>query len=165
MAIKPEPPHSANQMAALIEAWQIHNRINLFLLDGIAADSLNAEPPVKFRTVGKQFAHIHNVRLMWLKAAAPDLMEGLEKLDGEEFDAKQLKNALNESSMGIEKLLARAETPTGKIKNFKPHAAGFFGYIVSHESHHRGQIALTLRQLGQPLDKKTSYGMWEWGSR
>jgi hypothetical protein len=32
-------------------------------------------------------------------------------------------------------------------------------------SHHRSQIALALKQSGQPLDKKVSFGMWEWGVR
>jgi len=152
-------------MEPLLESFSIHNRINLYLLDGIPTAALNAEPPVKFRTIAKMFAHIHNVRLMWIKASAPELLEGLEKLDGDTFDAKQLKAALTASGAAIEKLLAKAGTPEGKIKNFKPHAAAFFGYIVSHESHHRGQIALVARLAGHPLDKKVSYGMWEWGVR
>jgi uncharacterized damage-inducible protein DinB len=53
----------------------------------------------------------------------------------------------------------------GKIKGFKPHAAAFLGYLISHESHHRGQIALSLKQAGKPLDKKIAYGLWEWGVR
>lgn len=44
-------------------------------------------------------------------------------------------------------------------------SSAFVGYLVSHESHHRGQIALALEQSGNPLDKKVSYGLWEWGSR
>ncbi|PYP84539.1 MAG: hypothetical protein DMF61_19250 [Blastocatellia bacterium AA13] len=34
-----------------------------------------------------------------------------------------------------------------------------------HELYHRGQIALTLKQAGHPLDKKIAYGQWEWGVR
>jgi hypothetical protein len=48
------------------------------------------------------------------------------------------------------------------VKGFKPHAAAF---LVSHESHHRGQIALTLKQAGHPLEKKVAFGIWEWGTR
>ncbi len=41
----------------------------------------------------------------------------------------------------------------------------FWGYIISHESHHRGQIMMTLKQSGHPVDKKIQFGLWEWGVR
>ena len=55
----------------LLETWAIHNRINLYMLDAIPDDALGASLPTKSRTVYDLFAHIHNVRLLWLKAAAP----------------------------------------------------------------------------------------------
>ncbi|HTD42435.1 MAG TPA: DinB family protein, partial [Mucilaginibacter sp.] len=73
-----------------------------------------------------------------------------------------LNNALNLSAEAIEPLF---EHPDGKVKGFKPHAAGFLGYLISHESHHRGQIMLALKQSGHPVDQKTQYGLWEWGTR
>jgi uncharacterized damage-inducible protein DinB len=53
----------------------------------------------------------------------------------------------------------------GKVKSFKPHVTAFLGYILAHESQHRGQIALALKQSGHALDKKIAYGIWEWGVR
>ena len=60
-----------------LETWEIHNRINLYLLDAIEAAHLKDHSASKGRSVGEQFAHLHNVRLMWLKAAALDLLKGL----------------------------------------------------------------------------------------
>jgi hypothetical protein len=37
--------------------------------------------------------------------------------------------------------------------------------LIAHEAHHRGQMLLLARQLGHPVDKSTSFGMWEWGVR
>ena len=63
----------------LLETWQIHDRINLYILDAIDAQSLPSYSASKGRSVGEQFAHIHNVRLMWLKSAAPELLEHPKK--------------------------------------------------------------------------------------
>ena len=149
----------------LLDTWNIHNRINLFLLDAIPPEALTGVSASKGRSVGEQFAHIHNVRLMWLKAAAPELMEGLEKIEKEAaVDKTLLMRSLDESGRAIEMLLQKG-IESGKIKSFKPHPAAFLGYLISHESYHRGEIGIILTQSGHPLDKKISYGMWEWGVR
>ena len=150
----------------LVETWQIHDRINLYLLDAVDPQSLGSHSASKGRSVGEQFAHVHNVRLMWLKSAAPELLKGLNKIEAEQAnDKKLLAKALTESGKAIAALLAQSLEAGGKVKGFKPHAAAFLGYLISHESHHRGQIALSLKQSGKPLDKKTGYGLWEWGVR
>lgn len=149
----------------LVETWQIHNRIHLYLLDAIPEAAL-ADALPKCRTVSDQFAHIHNVRLMWLKPAAPALLEGLEKLETKTIAPKdQLATALEASGAAVAALLEQAVQNGGKVKGFKPHATAFLGYLIAHEAHHRGQIGWTLKQSGHPLDKSTAFGMWEWGVR
>ena len=39
----------------------------------------------------------------------------------------------------------------------------FIGYLVAHDSHRRGQIAMMARQVGHPAPPKITFGLWEWG--
>ena len=150
----------------LLETWNIHNRICLYLLEAIDSDSLDDVGATKGRSVGEQFAHIHNVRLMWLKAAAPDLLKKQTKIEKEDASKKDLlRRSLVDSGDAIKSLLKKSLESDGKIKGFKPHAAAFLGYLISHESHHRGQLILALKHSGHRLDKKVQYGIWEWGVR
>jgi len=152
-------------MKDLLDTWDIHNRINLYLLDAIDEKHLSDISASKGRTVGEQFAHIHNVRLMWLKAVSAELFQTQTKIEKEnKLTKKLLASVLANSSTAISKLL-EAGFATGKVKGFKPHPSAFFGYLVSHESHHRGQIILSLKQSGHTIDQKTQFGIWEWGSR
>lgn len=150
-------------MNALLETWDISARLNIYLLEAISDEQLGIKL-TKGKSVLGNFTHIHNVRLMWLKASAPELMEGLAKLE-EGVSREELISSLSASAAAIRTLIERAETPDGRIKGFKPHAAGFVGYMVSHETFHRTCIELALRQAGTPLSDKVAYGMWEWGVR
>jgi len=149
----------------LIETWFIHDRINRYLLDAIDESSLAAISASKGRSVFEQFAHIHNVRLMWLKVASPELFASQTKIEKDmDISPPALSALLMESGNAIAQLLEKAFTE-GKLKGFKPHPSAFLGYLISHESHHRGQIMLSLKQSGHKIDQKVAYGIWEWGSR
>ena len=149
----------------LLDTWNIHARINLYMLDAIAPEALTGVSASKGRSVGEQFAHIHNVRLMWLKSAAPELLEGLEKIEKEQASNKELLlQSLTKSDAAMVMLL-RDGLEKGRIKGFKPHPVAFIGYLISHESYHRAEAGIILTQSSHPLDKKTSFGLWEWSVR
>jgi uncharacterized damage-inducible protein DinB len=150
----------------LIETWQINSRIVLYLLRNIEKEWFNDVSASKGRTIGEQFAHLHNVRLMWLKSAMPELLEGLEKFEkGQNLEQEILADSLIKSAEAISKIIENGISNGGKIKGFKPHATAFVGYIISHESHHRGQIMLSLKQSGRKISKSINFGLWEWGVR
>jgi uncharacterized damage-inducible protein DinB len=150
----------------VLETWRIHGRILLYTLDAIAPEAFGAPPPRKGRGFAQMFAHIHNVRLLWLKSAAPAALNGLAKIEkGDPLTPEGLRQALASSAAAVEGLLAASLASGGKVKGFRPHAAAFMGYLIAHEAYHQGEIGLALAEIGFPLDQKTAYGMWEWGVR
>ncbi len=150
----------------LLETWRIHCRIDLYILDAIASEAFGVPPPQKGRGFTQMFAHIHNTRLMWLQSAAPEFLKGMVKIEkGDIVNQASLRKLLAASGQAIEALLKKGLTSDGKIKGFKPHAPAFLGYMISHEAYHHGEIGVELTGIGYPLDKKTGYGMWEWGVR
>lgn len=154
------------QSNQILETWQINNRVNLYLLEAIAPENLQSALASKGRNAGEQFAHIQNVRLVWLKQAAPERLENQIKIEKENAGDKDLlKNALANSAEAIGQMLLTSLEKDGKIKGFKPHATAFLGYLISHEAHHRSQAILALKQSGHPVDKKVLFGIWEWGVR
>jgi len=151
----------------VVDTWHIHNRVNLYLLDAIKPEALSSVTATsKIRSVARMSAHMHNVRLMWLKASAPELRGTIEKIEPSEaaHDTQRLRRALEQSGQAMAVLIERG-LKTGKIKGFKPHPIGFVGYAISHESYHRGEICIALTESGYQLDDKILYGLWEWGKR
>jgi len=157
-------PYSAQLSVALLNAFDTNNRICQYLIENLPTEAWNAKPPEgQGRTIAAIVAHMHNVRVMWLKAAKAETMP--DQLDRGTVTPKQATIALEDSCKALRALTARALASDGRIKNFRPDVAGFFGYLIAHDAHHRGQIAMLARQLGHPLPQKAMFGMWEWGSR
>jgi uncharacterized damage-inducible protein DinB len=152
----------------IVETWQIHNRINLYLLNAIPDSGLSARPIAKRqgRTVAEQFAHMHNVRLAWFMRRQADVVGKLKIIEREKAENKKLLlDSLKQSGLMIEEFLKKSLTEGLKIKDFKPHSIAFMGYLISHESHHRGSILLALKQSGIKIPPDVQLGIWEWSKR
>lgn len=150
---------------ALITAFDTNDRINQYLIDNLPAEAWRADPlEGKGRAIAAIVAHIHNVRVMWLKAAAKE-SEIPEPLDRASVTVAQAAKALEQSRTALSAVLKSALDKDGGVKGFKPDVAGFFGYLIAHDAHHRGQICMLARQLGHALPQKAMFGMWEWGTR
>jgi uncharacterized damage-inducible protein DinB len=159
-------PTFANSLpAALLNAFDTNNRINQYLIENVAPAAWKAKPPDgKGRTISAIVAHMHNVRVMWLKVSAKG-SDFPAQLDRATVTPAQAQQGLERSRQALSELIGRALAADGRVKGFRPDVAGFVGYLIAHDAHHRGQIAMLARQLGHPLPQKITFGMWEWGSR
>ncbi len=154
----------------LLEAWRTNNRINLYLLERISDEGLACTLSTRGgRDVARQFAHLHDVRVWHLESRARDLATGLTK-----FGQKGLKRspprdelieAMNTSGASIETFLGDVFDEKPKRRGFKKGIFTTLSYFVAHESHHRGNILLTLKQCGHNLDADSRFAIWGWDQR
>lgn len=150
---------------AVLAAYATNNRINEYMIRNLPAEVWRMKSSGgKGRDIASIVAHMHNVRLMWLKAATKGTALPA-KLEGSDFGPSEAIDSLAASHQAIHELLASSLKSDGRIKGFKPDASSFFGYLIAHDAHHRGQVSMLARQLGHPLPQSAMYGMWEWGTR
>ena len=71
VGVSAQPAFASQLPAALLAAFDVNNRVNQYLIDNIAPAAWKAKPSDgKGRTISAIVAHMHNVRVMWLKVSA-----------------------------------------------------------------------------------------------
>ncbi len=153
-----------NIESQVIDTWNIHNRINLFMIKNIPEEAFHTTPNGRGgRSISGQLAHVINVRVMRLKAFAKKLQVILIEFGkGETPDKKKITEAFKQSGKVMGKYLCDCIHNNSQVSNYRKGVLPMLGYFISHEAHHRGNILLTMKKSGFPLSDALKRGIWEW---
>jgi hypothetical protein len=150
----------------LLDQWRTHEAVNRLLLDGIPDAGLSAIPllktglPGKGRDVARVFGHCIDVRMSLMRKAEVAAAGGFKGFDkGCTPTRDDIEDALGASSRAVELRLTTALEKGEAIRGRGPW--NFVAYLIAHESHHRGQIMLALKQNGVTLPDAVKWGIWE----
>jgi uncharacterized damage-inducible protein DinB len=157
---------------SLIAAWRTNNRVTMYLIENLPpAIWSKAVPGVPRRKVQMIAAHIHNGRCMWIKMmGAKHGIPTPRTVDPRRVRASELLRALSRSSDGMIRLLQLGidhggVVPRAAWQNFPTDPVHVLSYFVAHEAHHRGQLCMLARQMGQRLPVPVAAGLWQWLKR
>ncbi len=146
----------------LIDSWHLNNKATLYLLDHIKTEWLSAKSFGKGRSVGEQFVHINNIRSFWIGKVGEKQDLKIDKKYAK--DKEELSKTLNHSADIMADTLIDVFKDE-RVKGYKPHPIAFFSQMIAHESHHRGQIMMTITNNGFPINKSVNFGLWNWNHK
>lgn len=159
----------------ILDTWRTSNRVTVYLVENLPPDLWgSAIPGAPRRTVRMIGGHLHNSRCMWIKTIGQELGVAVPRsVDRRRVERKELVPALERSSRGILSLLVLGCEHGGTLpmastyiwRNLPLDVGHLLGYFVAHEAHHRGQIVMAARALGQRLPAAVTDGLWQWTKR
>ncbi|HEX5634905.1 MAG TPA: DinB family protein [Gemmatimonadales bacterium] len=159
----------------MLAAWRTNNRLTVFLVEHLPPAVWTAAlPGAPRRTIRMIAGHLHNARCRWVKTLGEELGVAVPRqLDRRRVLQRELVPALHRSSRGILRLLALGCEHGGTIpaatayiwRNLPLDVGHVLAYFVAHEAHHRGQIVMAARALGERLPSGVTDGLWQWTTR
>ena len=159
----------------ILDAWRTNNRLTVFLVERLTPRVWTAPiPGAPRRTIRMIAGHVHNARCRWVKTLGGEFgIPAPRSVDRRLVGRPELVRALAQSSRAMLRLLAFGCDQGGTIpaarsyvwRNLPLDVGHVLTYFVAHEAHHRGQIVLAARAMGERLPAPVTDGLWQWTTR
>jgi uncharacterized damage-inducible protein DinB len=159
----------------ILGAWRTNNRLTVFLVERLPPSLWTATiPGAPRRTIRMIAGHVHNARCRWVTTLGAEFGIAVPaSVNRLRVGRTELVRALARSNRSMLRLLELGCGRGGIIptastyvwRNLPLDVGHVLAYFVAHEAHHRGQIVLAARALGERLPAAVTDGLWQWRRR
>jgi uncharacterized damage-inducible protein DinB len=151
-----ENPKENPWLTQVLDTWRVNDSVTQALLRAIPERGLLAVPLAsRGRNVGEMLRHLQRVRAAWLGFNRHPGAKALEMFrrhrKGTSPRKADLLRAFRISGRAVERYLHARLTSGRRVQFFGGKALRWLAYMIAHESHHRGQILLALKQNGMRM--------------
>jgi uncharacterized damage-inducible protein DinB len=146
----------------LLAGWLRHNEILLYLVKEMPTQGFAAVASgSRGRDVARQLAHLIRVRVGWLEYHRTGKRPQLGRASARRPSRAQLTADLRTSGARVEAYVRECLQGTSRPRLFGRDVVRWLLYLISHESQHRGQVLLALKQSEHRLPERiTIQGLW-----
>jgi len=155
----------ADLLNALLDSWDRNNTITVNLLRSVPADAMDLQPADGSPSIAQLFMHLHYVRLVFVEEDAPEFARETPKDEWSvERDRDRMVQMLNDSAKVVRDAVKDRIDSRREMLLHYDHPLLMLQHLIWHEGYHHGQIKLTLKMAGRPLDDNQigplSWGVW-----
>jgi uncharacterized damage-inducible protein DinB len=150
--------------AELIEAFLHNGRVTEYLVAVLPDRVWDAPPPAgRGRTIAAIVAHMQSVRRTFARMGGR--RPGPPSLDRTRSTRTEARRALRQSTDDLADLFEAAiGARHARVTGMPRRVVSMITYLVQHDAHHRGQIAMIARDLGHEFRPVDMTRLWGWSA-
>ena len=145
----------------LLDAFDQSARVTEYLASVVPDHLWHAKPAGgERRSIAAIVAHMQSVRRMFAKMGGAPVPPALDRLKSTPNEARKALKQSREALLALfTRVLDRGEA---RVKGMPRRVVNMMLYLIQHDTHHRGQISMLMRELGHRLSREDIMRLWGW---